>query len=54
MDLKKEVVAVAQSAREASRYAAALSSEAKNKALKDMAGALLNAKAAILKLIKKT
>ncbi len=53
MDLKKEVVAVAQSAREASRYAAALSSEAKNKALKDMAGALLNAKAAILKANKK-
>ncbi len=49
MDLKKELINIAKGAQNASRSLAVLSSETKNKALKQMAAALSNKKDFILK-----
>ena len=53
MELKKQLIDLAKNAQCASRLLSSLSSDAKNKVLKDMAQALLDNKAAILKANKK-
>ncbi|MGE5197903.1 MAG: glutamate-5-semialdehyde dehydrogenase [Deltaproteobacteria bacterium] len=53
MDLKKELTQVAQGAKKASEWLCALSSDAKNKALSEMAAALIAKKDIIIKANKK-
>ena len=53
MNIKKELTNIAKSAQEASRVLSGLSSETKNKVLKEMASALVHKKDFILKANKK-
>ncbi len=53
MNLKREITKIAQSAQEASRYLASLSSTDKNRILREMAAGLTKKKAAILRANKK-